>query len=68
MDHVVTGWRLIVLEFVNRTQISSTALCFESSCGSCRYPRALRRDDQSIRAGRLTDSPNRSQSLVGQTI
>lgn len=41
---------------------------FESSYRSCRYPRALRRDDQSIRAGHHTDSLNRSQSLVGQVI
>lgn len=33
---------------------------FESSYGSCRHPRALRRDDQTIRAGHHTDSPNRS--------
>jgi hypothetical protein len=39
---------------------------FESNYGSCRYPRTLRRDDQSIRTGHHTDSPNWSQSLVGQ--
>jgi hypothetical protein len=69
---------LVIEEFVNdwRAQMhcpylgasGSMGHMFESSYGSCRYPRALRRDDQSTRTGNHTDSPNRSQSLVGQAI